>query len=497
MATLQRLKAGPGSLDRAGAASARPMAGMTAPTTSPTMAAPVSARGRRAAAAAAVPAVRAAGCGARAARVVAARVTPDSVRDFDGGYGGGGGGGGRRQSSARAATASPASHPASHPQLEDLDADPSFAELSAEEQRTVRLFQASSASVVNVATTISAVSLLNPFNVSQVPRGVGSGFIWDNKGHVITNAHVIAGAPTADAAGSGGGGGGGYNGRGGAEVSVTLSDGRVAKAKVIGRSREKDIAVLRITSMTPQELASLRPVVLGSSSNLRVGQRVYAIGNPFGLDQTLTQGIVSGLGREVGGSGGGGGMLGGGAQGYPLITNAIQTDAAINPGNSGGPLLDSRGRVVGINTAILDPTGVGISSGVGFAIPMDPVVGMVAQILATGRVQRPALGVTLAPPQILQQLGVEGVLVLEVPAGSPAAQAGLRPTLRDPSSGALVLGDIITRMDSTRIRTYKDLLGVLDGKKPGDVVEMEVLRGGTKQMKLRVTLGERLLGQAE
>jgi len=479
------------------------MAGMTAPTTSPTMAAPVSARGRRAAAAAAVPAVRAAGCGARAARVVAARVTPDSVRDFDGGYGGGGGGGGRRQSSARAATASPASHPASHPQLEDLDADPSFAELSAEEQRTVRLFQASSASVVNVATTISAVSLLNPFNVSQVPRGVGSGFIWDNKGHVITNAHVIAGAPTADAAGSGGGGGGGYNGRGGAEVSVTLSDGRVAKAKVIGRSREKDIAVLRITSMTPQELASLRPVVLGSSSNLRVGQRVYAIGNPFGLDQTLTQGIVSGLGREVGGSGGGGGMLGGGAQGYPLITNAIQTDAAINPGNSGGPLLDSRGRVVGINTAILDPTGVGISSGVGFAIPMDPVVGMVAQILATGRVSRPALGITISPvpQQVPRSYGLgatgsngvtrpEGVLVVSVRPGGPADAAGVTGVRRE-LFGAVRLGDIIVALDGRPVKGQRELFAGLDARKVGDHVELGLVAENGSRRTVRVVLADR------
>ncbi|DBA95291.1 TPA: Protease Do-like 1, chloroplastic, variant 2 [Trebouxia sp. C0006] len=232
----------------------------------------------------------------------------------------------------------------------------------------------------------------------KVPQGMGSGFFWDDKGHIVTNFHVIKGA---------------------ADIKVALIDQSVWSAKLIGGDPDKDIAVLQLECET-SKIEELKPISLGQSSNLLVGQKVYAIGNPFGLDHTLTQGIVSGVGRELNTPG---------ARGVP-IRNVIQTDAAINPGNSGGVLLDSKGRLIGINTAIADPTGRGASSGVGFAIPVDSVKGLVDQILKFGRVIRPVLGITIAPPQTVRQLGLDGVLVLEAPSGSPANQAGIKGTFR-------------------------------------------------------------------
>jgi S1-C subfamily serine protease len=273
-----------------------------------------------------------------------------------------------------------------------------------------------------------SLSSSHALSVSQIPRGVGSGFLWDEKGHVITNAHVVGDA---------------------LEASVTLYGGDVFKASVVGRDSEKDVAVLLIKDLPKDRV--LRPLKLGSSSNLLVGQRVrdttrlphiphplltplaqncrshastrrcnaqvFALGNPFSLDLSMTSGIVSGLGREIG------------SRSSP-ITNVIQLDASINPGNSGGPLLDSQGRCVGINTAIIDPTGTGISSGVGFAIPVDSVKGMVEQILSVGRVVRPALGITIAPLPSYLGKDRKGVLVVNVRPGGPADVAGMQPTRR-------------------------------------------------------------------
>lgn len=358
--------------------------------------------------------------------------TADIVRDFDGNYGTG-----------------------SKTQLPEPPAD-LLNELRPEEQATVILFQQNSPSVVNIQTTSTMLSLFPLPNIMKLPRGVGSGFVWDRDGHVVTNAHVVNNAQ---------------------EVKVTLFDQSVFPAKVIGSDREKDLAVLQL-DMPRATMQSLRPVVLGSSSTLLVGQKVFAIGNPFGLDQTLTSGIVSGLGRELPVS----------PPGIP-ITNVIQTDAAINPGNSGGVLLDSRGRLVGINTAILDPTGTGVSSGVGFAIPIDSAKGLVQQILTHGRVLRPSLGISLGSPNVLQQRGQEGVLVYRVLPRGPAAQSGMVGTSQD-FLGNMILGDVIVGMKGQKVRTESDLFSVLDECRVGEVVEVVVRRGDYTRV-LNVQLADR------
>ncbi|KAF6258898.1 trypsin-like cysteine/serine peptidase domain-containing protein [Scenedesmus sp. NREL 46B-D3] len=329
--------------------------------------------------------------------------------------------------------------------------------LAADELSTIRVFQANTPSVVNV-TNIRAMQSYYSMNIEQIPAGTGSGFVWDRQGHVVTNFHVIKGA---------------------SEVKVTLLDQSTYSAKVVGFDPDKDVAVLQL-DMPEAKQAGLQPVSLGSSTGLMVGQRVYAIGNPFGLDHTLTQGIISGLGREL-------------STGLYPIKNVIQTDAAINPGNSGGVLLDSKGNLIGINTAIADPTGKGASAGVGFAIPIDTVKGLVDQILQYGRVMRPSLGVVIAPPQALQRIGEKGVLVLDVTPGSPAARAGLRPTSRN-SAGDLVLGDIIQSVDGNPVSSARDLLEQLDAKRVGDKVVVDVLRGGRQRLSFSLQLADRVLG---
>lgn len=284
--------------------------------------------------------------------------------------------------------------------------------------------------------------------------------MWDKAGHVVTNFHVIKGA---------------------SEVQATLLNQSTVTASVVGYDVDKDIAVLQL-ELPPEKLKSLVPVDVGTSADLLVGQRVFAIGNPFGLDHTLTQGIISGLNRQLN-------------TGLFPIRNVIQTDAAINPGNSGGVLLNSKGRLIGINTAIADPTGKGSSSGVGFAIPIDTVKGLVDQILTYGKTIRPALGIAIGPDQILRQLGREGVLVLDVQPGGAAAKAGLKPTLRD-DYGSLILGDIITSLDDKPVRTYEDLFEVLDSKRVGDSISVGLVREG-RPLTVRLTLQQRNLGQAE
>ncbi|EIE22079.1 trypsin-like serine protease, partial [Coccomyxa subellipsoidea C-169] len=336
--------------------------------------------------------------------------------------------------------------------------------LSEEELQTVKLFMDNTPSVVNIAN-IAERTNFRTMDTMQVPQGTGSGFIWDTKGHVVTNFHVIRGA---------------------SDIKVALIDSSVYPAKARG-DPDKDIAVLQLQA--PEEkLRELRPVTLGTSTNLLVGQKVYAIGNPFGLDHTLTQGIVSGLGRELATPG---------YRGVP-IKNVIQTDAAINPGNSGGVLLNSKGRLVGINTAIADPTGA--NSGVGFAIPIDGTKGLVEQILTYGKVVRPILGITIAPPQTVRQIGVEGVLILEVPPGGPAANAGIKGTFRRApiippclpwdELGRVVLGDVITAIEGREIKLQRELFEILDEKRPGDKIKVEVLRGGEKK-RFEVILGGR------
>ncbi|XP_020579560.1 protease Do-like 1, chloroplastic [Phalaenopsis equestris] len=329
-----------------------------------------------------------------------------------------------------------------------VDVDPASAfvvstprKLQSDELATVRLFQDNTPSVVyitNLAVRQDAFTL----DVLEVPQGSGSGFVWDKEGHIVTNYHVIRGA---------------------SDLRVTLADQSTYDAKVVGFDQDKDVAVLRIEA--PK--AKLRPIPVGVSADLLVGQKVYAIGNPFGLDHTLTTGVISGLRREISSA----------ATGRP-IQDVIQTDAAINPGNSGGPLLDSSGNLIGINTAIYSPSGA--SSGVGFSIPVDTVGGIVDQLVKFGKVTRPILGIKFAPDQSVEQLGVSGVLVLDAPPSGPAGKAGLRPTKRD-EFGRLVLGDIITSVNGKKVANGSDLYRILDQCKVGETVIVEVLRGDHKE----------------
>ncbi|MBM4266060.1 MAG: PDZ domain-containing protein [Deltaproteobacteria bacterium] len=319
-------------------------------------------------------------------------------------------------------------------------------DLDAEEQATVGLFERASPSVVFI-TSLSARRGALRLDDRAVPQGAGSGLVWDREGHIVTNFHVIRGADRA---------------------RVTLSDQSTFEARLVGVAPEKDIAVLDIEA--PPE--SLHPVPLGRSESLLVGQRVHAIGNPFGLDHTLTTGVISALGREIR------------SPSAMPIRDVIQTDAAINPGNSGGPLLDSRGRLIGVNTAIYSPSGA--DSGIGFAIPVDTVTWVVDELIQHGSLRRAQLGVHVAAPQVSRRLGVGGVLVLEVTPGSGAARAGLRPTRRD-SRGRLELGDRILAVEGARIASSHDLVLALERREEGDTVRVTIARG-REQMDVDVTL---------
>ncbi|OVA09835.1 PDZ domain [Macleaya cordata] len=330
--------------------------------------------------------------------------------------------------------------------ITDVDSAAAFVvtsprKLQADELATVRLFQDNTPSVVyitNLAVRQDAFTL----DVLEVPQGSGSGFVWDKDGHIVTNYHVIRGA---------------------SDLRVTLADQSTYEAKVVGFDQDKDVALLRVEA--PKD--KLKPIPVGVSADLLVGQKVYAIGNPFGLDHTLTTGVISGLRREISSA----------ATGRP-IQDVIQTDAAINPGNSGGPLLDSSGNLIGINTAIYSPSGA--SSGVGFSIPVDTVSGIVDQLMKFGKVTRPILGIKFAPDQSVEQLGLSGVLILDAPVNSPAGKAGLQATKRD-SYGRLILGDIITSVNGKKITSGSDLYRILDQCKVGDQVIVEVLRGDHKE----------------
>ena len=291
-------------------------------------------------------------------------------------------------------------------------------------------------------------------NVFNIPRGAGSGFSWDDRGHLVTNYHVVAGAAAA---------------------RVQLADGRETDASLVGASPAHDLAVLKIDLTNPPA-----PLPLGSSHDLKVGQITFAIGNPFGLDWTLTTGIISALDRSLPSE-----------DGRSLIEHLIQTDAAINPGNSGGPLLDSAGRLIGVNTAIFSPSGA--SAGVGFAVPVDTVNRVVPQLIARGKYVRPALGIEVDErlnQMITRRLGVTGVAVLRVTPGSPAAAAGLRG-VRTQADGAIVPGDVIVQVDGTRVESVARLLGRLDDHQVGDTVRLEVLRDGeTREVSVALESGE-------
>ena len=262
--------------------------------------------------------------------------------------------------------------------------------------------------------------------------------------------------------------------KGAALLKVTLGDTTVVPASLVGYDEDRDVAVLQLP---PDVAARARPMPLGASADLRVGQRVYAIGNPFGLDHTLTSGVVSGLGREIVS----------GITGRP-IGGAIQTDAAINPGNSGGPLLNSAGQVVGINTAIYSSSGT--SSGVGFALPSDLVAGIVEQLISVGRVTRPVMGISFAPDAVVQQLGLGGVLVLDAREGGPAARAGMQGTRRD-ATGRLLFGDVIVAIDGAPVRSSSDLYKALDKHAVGDTLRVGLERSGAPPLEVTVTLEDK------
>ena len=321
----------------------------------------------------------------------------------------------------------------------DPDAEPRViaprGDLAQDEQTTIALFEQVSPSVVFI-TSIELRREWFSFRATETPKGSGSGFVWDEKGTVITNFHVIQDAQAAD---------------------VTLSDHSTWPAKLVGVEPDKDLAVLRIEAPANR----LRPISLGTSSDLLVGQKVFAIGNPFGLDQTLTTGVISGLGREIQS-----------VSGRP-IQGVIQTDAAINPGNSGGPLLDSAGRLIGINTAIFSPSGA--YAGVGFAVPIDVVNHLIPQIIRYGKARKPGLGVSLIDDGIVRRLGVEGVLFYNIAEGSAADRAGLLPT-RQTRRGTIVIGDVIVGIDGTPIKGCQDLFRVLDNHEIGDTLRLQVYR---------------------
>lgn len=317
-------------------------------------------------------------------------------------------------------------------------------DLGQEEKATIELFERASPAVVYITTVTQRAGL---FDVMEVPQGTGSGFMWDGEGHVVTNFHVIQGATGA---------------------RVTMHDGSEWPASLVGAAPDQDLAILNIRA--PKD--KLTPIMIGTSRDLKVGQKVFAIGNPFGLDFTLTTGIVSALGRTIQALTG------------RRIEDVIQTDAAINPGNSGGPLLDSAGRLIGVNTQIASPSGA--SAGIGFAVPVDTVNRVIPQLLQHGKIVRPRLGIVPAQEWVLRRAGVEGVLILQVAEGSGAAKAELRGTQRD-QEGSLLLGDVIQSIEGHKVRSLDDVYSQLERYKAGDTVAVEVLRDG-KLVTAQVTL---------
>jgi S1-C subfamily serine protease len=326
-------------------------------------------------------------------------------------------------------------------------------DLAADEKSTIDLFRRASPSVVFI-TSLGPAMDRETRNVFEVPRGAGSGFLWDNAGHVVTNFHVI---------------------QGGTGARVTLNQHSTFEADLVGVAPEYDLAVLRIKT----EASRLPPIDVGRSADLQVGQKVFAIGNPFGLDQSLTTGVVSALGRTIRGVAGN------------EIQEVIQTDAAINPGNSGGPLLDSAGRLIGVNTAIYSPSGS--NAGIGFAVPVDTVNRVVPQLISNGRIVRARLPLIinerLSDRVPREQLGIEGVMVIRVDPGSSAAAAGLRGTVRTPEG--IILGDIIQAIDGKPVRSVAELYTVLDGYSAGDTVTLTVFRGrGKSDVKVQLQPGQ-------
>ena len=303
--------------------------------------------------------------------------------------------------------------------------------LAESEQATIAIFQSASPSVVLVISGERDIT-----GMQTVAVGGGTGFIWDEQGHVVTNNHVVQAS----------------------EIIVRMPGGDDISATVIGRAPQYDLAVLRLSRIP----ANAPPLAIGTSNDLQVGQAAFAIGNPFGFDQTITSGIVSALGRRLP------------TQDGREIADVIQTDAAINPGNSGGPLLDSAGRVIGVTTAIFSPSGA--YAGVGFAVPVDTVTRVIPQLIQDGRAPIAGIGILAADEAIASRVGVEGVLVWQTVPGSPAARAGLRST--NPQAGEL--GDVIVEAEGAPVRRLADLTNTLDRLGVGQSIDLTLLRDGQR-----------------
>lgn len=321
-----------------------------------------------------------------------------------------------------------------------------------DEANNIEIYSKASPSVVFVTNT--ALVRNNPFsrNVQEIPRGAGTGFIWDKSGLIVTNYHVVQDAN---------------------RVMIRLQDQSSWEAEVVGLSPDKDLALLRINA--PSE--KLTPLPLGESSSLQVGRKVVAIGNPFGLDTTLTVGVVSALGREMT------------SLTNRTIRDVIQTDASINPGNSGGPLLNSMGQLVGVNTQILSPSGA--NAGIGFAIPVDTVKRVIPQLQEFGREIRPVLGISNLNDTISQQNGIQGVIIGDVTSGLGAQEAGLIGLQQD-ERGNVMLGDVIVGIENMDVTNNDDLLNALEQFQPGDVVEVLTRRRNQSEMSFEVELSEPL-----
>ncbi len=321
--------------------------------------------------------------------------------------------------------------------------------LTDDESNNIAVFSNVSPSVVFVTNTQFRRQLFS-LNVMEIPKGSGTGFIWDEDGLIVTNYHVVYQAN---------------------KITITLQSGNSYDAEIVGVSPEKDIALLRIDA--PGE--KLKAIVLGDSNSLSVGRKVLAIGNPFALDTTLTVGVVSALGREIK------------SMSNRTIKNVIQTDAAINPGNSGGPLLDSMGRLVGVNTAIFSPSGA--SAGIGFAIPVNTVKLIVPQLLNYGRLYRPVLGIeTLTLTDYwAARLRIKGVAILSVKKNLPAERAGMIG-VREDRRGSIHLGDVIIAIDDEPVTNEDTLLSLLELHEPGDRVKVTTLKN-EKIHNYEVTLG--------
>jgi 2-alkenal reductase len=307
--------------------------------------------------------------------------------------------------------------------------------LSEWERSVAEMFSASAPSVTYITTEIRR---FNAFSGPDVAKGAGSGFVWDGAGHVVTNYHVIEGAHT---------------------VYVQIDVGEPIEARVIGGAQDYDIAVVRLSEVPKQ----LRPLPVGASSTLKVGQSTFAIGNPYGLTRTLTTGVVSALERRLPTAHG------------REVRGVIQTDASINPGNSGGPLLDSSGRLIGVNTAIYSESGA--SAGIGFAIPVDLVKRVVPEIIKTGRAPRPGIGIAAADERVAAQLGIKGVVVLGVAPGSPADRAGMRPFRPDSKEP----GDVIVGLNGKPVDTLSDFVAALDDIGVGKEVSLTLQRGKSRR----------------